>query len=464
MKDRLSIREMFALIGVDVDCDTAFPVHVASDSRDVQPGGAFVALEGERTDGHRYVNDAIAKGAALIIGRKEKAPCDLPVPYIGLSSPESDLGILAARYVGFVVPNEIIAVTGSVGKTTTREAVGCVLKNRYRLHAAERSFNTVVGCSTTILGMPLNTQILLLEFGANHIGEIRGLTQLFLPTIVLITQIAPVHLAGFGSLSGVLAAKMEITESTKLKSFFYNSDNPLLADAASKLSPSVHRYGVGFGHGDYRICNTQFQVKENSPRLSFLLENGENTTEYAAEVWGTKLALSLAMAAAVGDYLGISLEASAKALTSFSGLKGRGRVLSIPESKGKQRFLIDDAYNANPASMRSSLETYLSLRVDGFRYAVLGDMKELGDEEVRYHEELLDLLTLLDGVIFVGTIWKDALKGVSSDLHKKWYFVKNAKEAAALLDESSDWTALLVKGSNSHQLGELVVQHLVKEA
>ena len=456
MRKRLSVREMFSLAGIDVDCDAPFPSHVASDSRDIREGGAFVALEGERTDGHHYIGQAIERGAALIVARKGKVPNPLSVPCVELAEPEADLGELASRYIEYAKPDEIVAVTGSVGKTTTREAIRRVLEGHFPLHAAERSFNTVIGCSATALAMPLGTKILLMEFGANSVGEIGRLTRLFPPTRALVTQVSAVHLAGFGSLEGVLREKMKITESPRLKTFIYDGDGSLLRNALSTLPTNVQALGVGREKGQYLMKEPMFDMKSGLPALCFELERDDEVFRFQAGVWGEKLALPVAMAAVVGEVLGLSPEKCAAELSSFSGLKGRGRVVHISQgSSSCERFVVDDAYNANPVSMRSSLETFLSLKMEGEKWAVLGDMRELGDGEVQYHKELTPLVEGLDRVVFVGHDWKEALQGIEN---VKWNFVDRWQGAAEILEQSSRWKALLVKGSNSLCLEDLVAR------
>ena len=306
----------------------------------------------------------------------------------------------------------------------------------------------VIGCSSTILTMPLGTQVLLLEFGANSMGEIRNLTRLFLPTTAVVTQVASVHLAGFGSIEGVLRAKMEITESPVLRNFVYGADNSLLRKAAAELSPNIRRFGVGREYGDYRIGKTVFTLEGNSPALSFQLKSPDGEECFRAVVWGMKLAEPVAFGAVVGNVLGLSLDVCAERLASFASLKGRGRVISLPGPE--RRFIVDDAYNANPVSMRSSLETFVALDSVGRKVAVLGDMRELGENENRYHEELIPLLEKVDRIVFVGEIWRTSLSSRNG-----WDFVSRWQEAVALLEEAP-WNALLVKGSNSHRLGELV--------
>ena len=447
---RLSLGEMFALVGEELPEEhrsLPFPGHVATDSRDVQPGGAFVALEGERTDGHRYIPQALERGAGLIVLRRGKRPPGVSVPCVELAAPEQDLAKMASAYLARADLDEVVAVTGSVGKTTTRAALKEVLGRRFALHSSDRSLNTRIGCTATALAMPLDAEALLMEFGANKPGEIAELTELFPPTLALITHVAPVHLEGFGTVEGVLKGKMEIAGSSRLRRFLYNGDNALLRDAARALRSSAGLFGVGrAGGADFQISAPQFKMTEGMPALSFKLTNRSGEAAIiSANVWGEHIAYPLAFAAATGSVLGMPLEQCAEALRGFRCLPGRGRVLLLEGG----RFLVDDAYNANPASMRASLETFASLQIRG-KMAVLGEMREMGGDAARYHRELAPLLDGLENVVLVGDLWREALPGAPGRS-----FVGNWEEALELAREK-DWTGLLVKGSNSLALGNIV--------
>ena len=449
VKAGLSVREMFALIGVDVEGELGarpFPGHVATDSRDVRPGGGFVALEGERTDGHRHIPQALGNGAELIVVRRGKHPAEPSAPCVELKDPERDLARLASNYLRRVEPREVVAVTGSVGKTTTREALRCVLETRFRVHSADRSLNTRIGCTATVLAMPLDAELLLLEFGANKAGEIAELAELFPPTTAAVTQVAPVHLEGFRSVEGVLRGKMEIAGSERLRRFFYNHDNPLLREAAAEAASPA--FSVGFEAGaDFRIEEPRFTLEGALPALSFRIRSGAEEARIRAGVWGCHLALPLAFAAAVGRRLGLSLEEGASALEGFEGIRGRGRILP---ASGRDGFVVDDAYNANPLSLRSSLETFVSLPLEGRKVAVLGEMREMGPDAPRYHRELSPWIDGLDEAVLVGDIWRTALEE-----RPNRRFVHDWSEALAAA-EAAEWMGLLVKGSNSLELGRVV--------
>ena len=411
-------------------------------------GGAFVALEGEKTDGHKYIPQAIENGAGLLIVRKGKAPEGVNVPVLELENPERDLALAASQKLRAHNLHDVIAITGSVGKTTTRAALQKVLSPHFVLHAPERSFNTLIGCTATIMAMPLETEIVILEFGANKPGEIRELTEYFPPTIAVLTAVAPVHLEGFGSIEGVLNEKLEIVHSTSITKIIYNHDNEYLAEAFRYVVKSM-------GVGEWRDSDFVLAVDKSEytlPALSFVLAHRESQeiARFTANIWGKHNAMPLALAASVGHELGIDLQESADSLADFQALEGRGRVLILDNG---HKFLVDDAYNANPASMRASLETFSKVVCAG-KVAVLGEMRELGEDTVKYHAELAPLLEGIDGVVLVGDVWREAFPDASG-----YVFVKDWREALKAVNgitSSREIQGVLVKGSHSIGLENVV--------
>ena len=437
----MTLKEIFDEVEIPEGFENfEFPGHLATDSRDVEKGGAFVALEGEKTDGHKYIPQAIENGAALIILRKGKNPGGLNVPVIELENPERDLADAASRKLKAHPLSDIIAITGSVGKTTTRAALQKVLAPHFKIHAPERSFNTLIGCTATIMAMPKETEILILEFGANKPGEIRELTEYFPPSIAILTAVAPVHLEGFGSVEGVLSEKMEITNSENLRKIIFNNDNEYLSEAFKYYVKSM---GVGENKdADFVISHDTSEY--TLPAMSFVLAHRQTQeiARFTANLWGKHNALPLALASATANELNISLQECAESLRDFEALTGRGRVIIL---EGGKKFLVDDAYNANPASMSASLETFSKVKCSK-KVAVLGEMRELGENSVSYHSELEPLLEGIDTVILVGKIWREALKG-------DYIFVDTWQEALTKIPE---YRGLLIKGSNSIGLGNIV--------
>ena len=430
-----------------------FPGHLAVDSRDVILGGVFVALEGENTDGHKYIPQAVSNGAGLVIVREGKKPEGLKIPVIELANPERDLADIASRKLQAHMTehnlHEVIGITGSVGKTTTRAALQKVLAPKFALHAPERSYNTLIGCTATIMAMPIETEIAVLEFGANKPGEIKELTQYFPPTIAILTAVAPVHLEGFGSVEGVLAEKLEITHATSISKIIFNNDNPYLSEAFKYVVKSM-------GVGEWKDSDFVLAVDRSEytlPALSFVLSHrvSQEIARFTANIWGKHNAMPLSLAAAVGHELGIPLQESAEALGDFEALEGRGRVMLLDEG---HRFLVDDAYNANPASMRASLETFSKVVCAG-KIAVLGEMRELGENAAEFHAEMGELFEGITGVILVGEIWREAFP----DDEKGYIFVKDWHEAVKAVREieaEREIQGVLVKGSHSIGLENVV--------
>ena len=420
-----------------------FPNHLATDSRDVIKGGAFVALEGEKVDGHNYIPQAIENGAGLVIVRKGKNPGGLSVPVIELENPERDLAAIASKKLKAHNLAEIIGITGSVGKTTTRAALQKVLSPHFNIHAPERSFNTLIGCTATIMAMPKETEILILEFGANKPGEIRELTDYFPPTTAILTAVAPVHLEGFGTVEGVLREKMEITTAPDIRKIIFNNDNEYLNEAFKYY---VRSMGVGENKdSDFVISHDTSEYA--LPAMSFVLAHrvSQEIARFTVNIWGKHNAVPLSLASAVAHELNISLQECAESLRDFQALNGRGRVIILDEGK---KFVVDDAYNANPASMRASLETFARVKCSG-KIAVLGEMRELGANSAMYHAELSPLLEGIDTVILVGEIWRGAVKG-------DYVFVDDWKSALEAVKKIDGWQGLLVKGSNSLGLSNIV--------
>ncbi|MBR0251571.1 MAG: hypothetical protein IJQ77_10870, partial [Synergistaceae bacterium] len=247
--------------------DMEFPSHLATDSREVTSGDAFIALEGEKTDGHKYIPQVIENGASLLIVRKGKAPEDVNLPVIELDEPERDLALIASKKLRAHELHDIIAITGSVGKTTTRAALQLVLYEKFRVHATERNMNTLIGCAAAIMAMPKETEILILEFGTNKPGEIRELSEYFPPTIAILTAIAPAHLEGLKTVEGVLEEKLEITRPSSIDKIIFNNDNQYLSEAFKYIVKSM---GVGEARdSDFvlSIDNSEYTL----PALSFVL-------------------------------------------------------------------------------------------------------------------------------------------------------------------------------------------------
>lgn len=428
-----------------------------NDSREISPGDAFVALKGEASDGHLYIDKAVERGASLILidernaGRLELDKGGLAgVSVLVVEDTAKGLAVIASEYLKLVSPT-VIGITGSVGKTTTRELTACALGAERRVHSAPRSFNTVIGCSLTILAMPLDTEMLVLEFGTNHFGEIQEITEYFPPDFAVITEIAPAHLEGFGDVGGVLRAKMEICSQDKLKCIVYNADNELLAQSVGRDCAAIRRIGVGFSSGEVRIKDVAVSIYDDGARTRAEYDVMGEKVSASAALFGTQHAYNIGYALTAAEYFGVGAGKAAEALGSFKPLSGRGVVKKVNETS----WVVDEAYNASPSSMRVAIENVMrtSKSRDYDIYAVLGGMREMGESTAVWHQQILQELGGFKRVFLYGGEWK--AQGVS--LPENAIYCESME---CLIEHSlsikMENAIVLIKGSNSYGLKKIV--------
>ncbi len=427
------------------------------DSREVKAGDGFVAIRGAKTDGHLYIKEAAERGAAVVLAEGEgleKAavrPEDFPgVSFIVAQRAEEALALAASEYLRRVMPLTF-AITGSVGKTTTRELTTAALSTKYRVHSAVRSYNTIIGCALTVLSMPEDTEALVLELGTNHFGEISDMVRYFPPETAIITEIAPAHLEGFGSVEGVLRAKLEICESQALKRIIYNRDNSLLREAMSHNYNNVTKIGVGRSVGaDLVIEECRVELRDGGPRTSVRLRGGGECL-LSSPLFGRQHAYNMSLAYAAAESCGVDAESAERGFASLAQLGGRGECLRT--SSGG--WVIDEAYNANPASVSAAIDNVRAAAENlGLRKsALLGGMRELGESSPRWHKSVLASLADFDSVILIGGEWENC----GAELPQNAVLCASLDEAARLAaEEETKGGLILVKGSNSYGLKKAV--------
>lgn len=437
---------------------------VEIDSRDVVPGDLFFALKGETMDGHRFVDMAFARGATAVV-------VDRPVngPHVLVKDTSIALKFLAktARNRADVT---VIGVTGSVGKTGVKEAIFAALdrSSRGKAHRSVKSYNNHVGVPLSLARMSGRSRFGVFEMGMNHAGEIRALTAQVRPHVAVITAIAPAHIENLGSLEAITAAKAEIFEGLEAGGVaVIPADSPhfdQLKAAAEARKVTVISFGRA-AHANVRLLDA---VPASGGGSLVTADLGARRICYTvAEPGEHWIANSLAVMAAVGA-AGGDLGAAGIALAEMQGLKGRGQRHQLKAGGGDgsgRALLIDESYNANPASMRVTL-AQLGATPARRRIAVLGAMKELGEHGPAYHAALIEPLQAAgaDFAVLVGAEMQalaDELgKAAKSALGKGIGFA-HCGTAAEALDalrahgvEGGD--AILVKGSNSVGLGTLV--------
>jgi UDP-N-acetylmuramoyl-tripeptide--D-alanyl-D-alanine ligase len=444
--------------------DVRLPQNFAADSRSVKEGGGFIAAAGARDDGHNYIKNAIGNGAACVILKREfyeahaEALSDLETMFIAAEDAVASAAKLARAWLDEVSPRAI-GITGSVGKTTTREFLNKALKSRFRTHSAVKSYNTLIGAAMSVLAMPGDAEILVLELGANHPGEITALIERFPVTHGVITEVSDAHLEGFGSIEGVLAAKMEITESGKLEYLSYNSDNDLLSSAVVKMpngekvrKDGIKQVGVGYSNSNIRISDVRQSVGEDlTPVLSLSLSENDRKVFCEAPVFGKQHAKNIAFAYAAAIQMGMTDEDFGLSASNFRVPPGRGVIV-----RGRNGcILIDETYNANPSSVSHAIKNVLEMepRGDLKRVAILGGMRELGTESGRLHDVVLSRAALLDETYLIGSEWNGTSKKYES-VKGVW---KSADDFIADLGHDfAERAVILIKGSRFYEMERIL--------
>jgi len=354
---------------------------VSIDSRQVEAGQAYVAIAGERFDGHQFCNQAARRGAALlVVSQLPPVPPTEEVPLLQVEDTRHALGLMARWWRQEVDP-QVAAITGSVGKTTTKELTRGILSRAGAVHCSPGNFNNDIGLPLTLLSLPADADYLVAELGMNHAGEIETLARLAEPDVGLITCVAPVHLEGLGSIEAVAAAKAELLQELCPPAIaVVPGDEPLLAPWVEALPPDrLLRFGSG-PRDDVRIeaCHP-LGLSGAAIRLSLVGER----VDVRLPLVGEHNARNAAAAAAVGVALGISSQAIAEALSTPLELEHRSIIRDLGDWK-----VYDDCYNANPVANEAALATLVQLAGERQSVAVLGEMLELGEESDRLHRDV----------------------------------------------------------------------------
>lgn len=421
---------------------------VSTDSRTVEAGALYVALSGENFDGHRFVAQAIAAGATGVLV-SQPVECDSSITVLQVSDTLKALQDMAhASRLAFDGP--VIAVTGSNGKTTTKEMIASVLREQYgadAVLATVGNLNNHIGVPLTLLARKPSHKVAVIEMGMNHFGEIALLTQLAQPTIAVITNAGPAHLEGVGSMEGVAEAKGEIFAGLRDNGVAVINADDTFAAYWQVLTRTRQRTSFGL----HSKATVQGQFTQPN-RLTVQIDGAQCAVELRQE--GAHNAANALAAAAVGHALAIPMPIIQRGLESAGNVGGRLATRLFV----KGSTLIDDSYNANPASMRAAAQVLVSHSAP--RFLALGDMGELGDASDALHDALaFDLSTLpLDGVFTLGPRMKRAAGSLGA---RGQAFDDVESIAHALFNRLTPGATLLVKGSRSMAM-ERVIEKLEK--
>ena len=417
---------------------------VQTDSRKCREGEIFFALKGA-ADGNRFVTDALAKGCSWAVADD---PALEGTPRCILTDDALATLQALARYHRRYLGIPVLALTGSNGKTTTKELLARVLAERFRVWATPGNFNNHIGVPLTLLGIPQDIEFAVVEMGANAQGEIRDLCAIAEPDYGLITNIGKAHLEGFGGEEGVKKGKGEMYDFLKGhgRTIFYLSDEPHLPGMVGDYGPTVSGHlGADGGTDAYELLQ-----EDPTVRLRFHEASGRAHI-VESHLYGRHNARNIALALVVGRHFGIAPEALVRAVGSYSPTNNRSQVVQA----GSNRIVLD-AYNANPGSMAESLRSFAAM--DGTRkLAILGDMRELGEASLREHQAVVDQIQGYPGieVVLVGDFFPTTAHPA------EWPCFPDAEAAGAWLkDRAPRDTVILVKGSRGIAL-ERAVAHLL---
>lgn len=428
---------------------------VVIDSRKMEAGGIFIATRGERVDGHSFISQVAEKGALAVVC--EKAPENCDIPYILVEDSFQALKDIAEFYrEQLTIP--VVGITGSVGKTSTKEMIASVLSKGFRVLKTEGNFNNEVGLPLTVLEIRAEHEAAVLEMGISDFGEMHRLSKIAKPDICVMTNIGQCHLENLGSREGILRAKSEIFDFMNPDGhIFVNGDDDMLV----KVKGKGNREPVHFGLNPSNEVFASGVMNKGLLGSEAVIHMGLRVFPVEIPLPGSHMVYNALAAAAVGKCMGLSKQQIQDGISGVQAVGGRSHVVTLPS-----RTLIDDCYNANPVSMKAALD--LLAMALGRKVAILGDMFELGEKEKELHAEVgaYALQKGIDVLLCTGELskymYENALKQqkITALRQAEIYYFKTRDEMLAELKnilKSGD--NILIKASHGMQF-EQVVEHL----
>ena len=408
------------------------------DTRIIQKGDMYVAIKGEKFDGNDFYKDAINKGAVACLMSKE------PEEKIGnVVLVENTVKAIQqiAAYKRSQVDIPVVAVTGSVGKTSTKDIVAAVMSQKYKVLKTQGNLNNDIGLPFTLLRLH-DENAIVVEMGMNHFGEISLLTSIAKPTLAIITNIGTAHIGNLGSRENILKAKLEILEGLQGNSVIINNDNDLLSDWAEKNKEkyNIITYGINNKNSKY--------VAEDIHSYEDRSEYRIDGKEVVVPVGGEHFVLNSLCAIAVGRHFDIPMEKITEGISGFELTKGRMEIEKVKCGAS----IINDTYNANYDSMKAAIE-YLE-KIEGKRkIAVLGDMKELGEYSESLHRKVGEEVKNIDILITIGELAKYIEE--TADVREMLHFDNNESALEYLKKIMKKDDIILLKASNSMKFGDI---------
>lgn len=414
---------------------------ITTDSRECPPGSVFLALKGEKFDGNRFAATALDKGCSYAIIDDPQYAVSGDSRYVVVNNCLDTYKTLAQQHRRrFNIP--VIAITGTNGKTTTKELVATVLSQKYKVLKTEGNFNNDIGVPKTLFRLSDEHDIAVVEMGASHPGDIKTLVETTEPQYGLITNVGRAHLQGFGSFDGVIKTKGELYDYLREHDgeAFINTDDKHLISIATGMK--LIRYGAN------EEINAEIVACDPFLRLRWRKSKRGDWHYIATHLIGSYNLYNILAAICIGDHFGIEPSDTDTAISQYAPSNNRSQ-LTLTESNS----LIVDAYNANPTSMEAALKNFSNMKVDG-KMAILGQMGELGKDSDAEHDKVIRLLEelRLNDTWLVGENFIEASKRVGCDF-RLFHDVDEVKVALANNKPKNKY--ILIKGSNSVKLSQL---------
>lgn len=421
---------------------------VVSDSREATPGALYVARRGESSDGHDYIDAAISNGAVALVVEKPREDCN--IAQIVVEESTVALGHLARAHLEDLRATgdiEVVAVTGSAGKTTTKDLLAQILGSKAPTVAPKLSFNNEVGLPLTVLAAEDTTRYLVLEMGASGAGHLRYLTDIAAPDIAIELMVGHAHLGGFGSVEGIARAKAELIEGLLPHgTAILNADDAYVRAMADKAPATVRFFSTQqLSEAHYRAENISIDEHD---RAAFTLHAGEHSAPISLKLVGPHHVHNALAAAAACCELGLSIQEVAAVLNMARPLSPHRMDVQDMMINGHDVVLIDDSYNANVDSMRAALSSLGRLGAERTKIAILGEMLELGEASEDTHREVAQMARDA-GVSFLIALGAEArpyCEGHGSDT-RTIHVLSDEEACDAVLGAITGPTVIVVKGS-----------------
>lgn len=457
--DKLSIREIIAAVDGkllsgrdDITVDS-----VSTNTRELSPGALFIPIKGDKFNGHDFIENAFEAGAlATLTAEHDNIGLDQNRTYIKVRETRVALQRLAAYYRSkFDIP--VVGVTGSVGKTSTKEMIASVLSEKFKVHKTSGNLNGQIGLPLTLLGLEAGHEVAVVEMGISEFNEMEALAEMARPSHAVLTNIGVTHIENLLTRENIFKEKFKITSFLREEDYlFVNGDDDILCKTQGSADFNVISFGIT---NNCMFTARNFSTKNETTRFEVLHDGA--CREFVLQTIGEHNVYNALVAIAIGLSMGMTLDEIQAGLSRFKNLNMRQSIHHLSDIT-----LIDDTYNANPDSMKSALKVLAQLPKKGRKIAVLGDMLELGEMATALHEEVGRVAAQLgvDIIMTVGSLAEAIADGAAHTSTHTHMFNSNEDAVTCLKELIRPGDAVLVKGSRSMRMEEIVQEVKAKFA